>query len=119
MLTKEQNDRFTQVGPGTPMGNMFRCYWMPALLSEELPENDCPPVRIKLLGERLLAFRDSEGKLGLIDEFGSSGSVARDVIKAERIVDFTPRDYSVEGLLKRSGASALSALLNEQTMKTW
>jgi phenylpropionate dioxygenase-like ring-hydroxylating dioxygenase large terminal subunit len=51
------------------MGDLFRCYWIPALLSEELPDNDCPPVRVKLLSERLLAFRDSEGRLGLIDEF--------------------------------------------------
>ena len=69
MLKKEQNDYLTQTGPGTPMGELFRCYWMPALLSEELPEPDCAPVRVKLLGERLLAFRDSEGRLGLIDEF--------------------------------------------------
>ena len=69
MLRKEQNDYLCQTGPGTPMGEMFRCYWLPVFLSEELPENDCPPVRVKLLGERLLAFRDSEGRLGLIDEF--------------------------------------------------
>ena len=69
MLRKEQNDLLTQTGPGTPMGQLFRCYWIPALLAEELPENDCPPVRVKLLSERLLAFRDSEGRLGLIDEF--------------------------------------------------
>jgi phenylpropionate dioxygenase-like ring-hydroxylating dioxygenase large terminal subunit len=69
MLRKEQNDLLTQTGPGTPMGDLFRCYWIPALLAEELPENDCPPVRVKLLSERLLAFRDSEGRLGLIDEF--------------------------------------------------
>ena len=69
MLRKEQNDLLTQTGPGTPMGQMFRCYWLPALLTEELPENDCPPVRVKLLSERLLAFRDSEGRYGLVDEF--------------------------------------------------
>ncbi|MBZ7926370.1 aromatic ring-hydroxylating dioxygenase subunit alpha [Ensifer adhaerens] len=69
MLKKEQNDLLTQTGPGTPMGDMFRCYWIPALLAEELPDNDCAPVRVKLLGERLLAFRDSEGRYGLIDEF--------------------------------------------------
>ncbi len=51
-------------------------------------------------------------ELGLVDEFGSTGMVARDVIKAEKIVDFTPRDYSVEGLLKRSGVSMLSELLS-------
>jgi phthalate 4,5-dioxygenase oxygenase subunit len=69
MLRKEQNDLLTQTGPGTPMGEMFRSYWMPALLAEELPENGCPPVRIKLLSERLIALRDTEGRYGLIDEF--------------------------------------------------
>jgi phenylpropionate dioxygenase-like ring-hydroxylating dioxygenase large terminal subunit len=69
MLNKEQNDLVTQTGPGTAMGDLFRCYWLPILLSEELPEADCPPVRVKILSERLLAFRDSSGKLGLIDEF--------------------------------------------------
>ncbi len=69
MLRKEQNDLLTQTGPGTPMGRMFRAYWLPALLVEELPENDCPPVRVKMLYERLLAFRDSDGRYGLIDEF--------------------------------------------------
>ena len=69
MLRKEVNDLLTQTGSGTPMGAMFRQYWMPALHAEELPENDCPPVRVKLLSERLIAFRDSAGKMGLIDEF--------------------------------------------------
>ena len=69
MLKKEQNDLLTQTGPGTPMGDMFRCYWIPALLAEELPAADCPPVRVKLLSERMVAFRDSNNELGLIDEF--------------------------------------------------
>src|SRR5438132_3152702 len=69
MLKKEHNDLLTQTGPGTPMGRMFRNYWIPALLAEELPENDCPPVRVQLLSERLLAFRDTNGRYGLIDEF--------------------------------------------------
>src|SRR5881296_1463197 len=69
MLRKEQNDLLTQTGPGTAMGRMFRSYWLPALLASELPENDCPPVRVKLLSERLLAFRDTAGRLGLVDEF--------------------------------------------------
>ena len=69
MLTREKNDLLTQTGPGTPMGDLFRCFWHPALLAEELPEPDCPPVRVQLLSERLIAFRDSEGRLGLIDEF--------------------------------------------------
>ena len=69
MLKREQNELLTRTGPGTSMGRMFRSYWLPALLEEELPENDCPPVRVQLLGERLLALRDSGGRLGLIDEF--------------------------------------------------
>jgi phenylpropionate dioxygenase-like ring-hydroxylating dioxygenase large terminal subunit len=69
MLRKEQNDLLTQTGPGTPAGRLFRCYWLPVLLAEELPGNDCPPVRVKILSERLLAFRDTQGRLGLIDEF--------------------------------------------------
>ena len=69
MLRQEQNDLVTQTGPGTAMGRLFRCYWIPVLLADELPENDCPPVRVKLLSERLIAFRDSRGAYGLIDEF--------------------------------------------------
>ncbi|MBM3817583.1 MAG: aromatic ring-hydroxylating dioxygenase subunit alpha [Acidimicrobiia bacterium] len=69
MLKKEQNDLLTQTGPGTPLGRLFRRYWIPALLAEELPEPDCPPVRVKLLSERLIAFRDTDGRLGLMDEF--------------------------------------------------
>ena len=69
MLTKEKNDLLTQTGPDTPMGRIFRCYWIPALLAEELPEPDCPPVRVELLSEKLIAFRDTQGRLGLLDEF--------------------------------------------------
>ena len=70
MATKqEQNELLTRTGPGTAMGELFRRYWIPALLSEELPEPDCAPVRVQLLSERLLAFRDSSGRLGLVDEF--------------------------------------------------
>jgi phenylpropionate dioxygenase-like ring-hydroxylating dioxygenase large terminal subunit len=69
MLKREHNDLLTQSGPGTPLGRLFRSYWIPALLAEELPEPDCPPVRVQLLSERLIAFRDSNGTCGLIDEF--------------------------------------------------
>src|SRR6476661_8115117 len=69
MLKKEQNDLVCETGPGTPMGTLFRSYWLPVLHTDELPENECPPVRVKILSERLLAFRDSQGKYGLIDEF--------------------------------------------------
>ena len=71
MLTSEENDILTRVGPGTPLGELFRRYWIPALLSDEIPAPDCPPVRVKLLGEDLVAFRDSRGKVGLLDEYCS------------------------------------------------
>ena len=69
MLRKEVNDLLTQTDKGTPMGELFRQYWIPALLAQELPENDCPPVRVKLLGEAMIAFRDSDGRYGLMEEF--------------------------------------------------
>ena len=69
MLKPEQNQYLTRTDAGTAMGRLFRCYWLPALLASELPEDGCPPVRLKLLGEKLLAVRDGSGRLGLIDEF--------------------------------------------------
>jgi phenylpropionate dioxygenase-like ring-hydroxylating dioxygenase large terminal subunit len=69
MLRKEQNDLLTHTGPGTPMGQFFRRYWIPALLADELPTDEGPPVRVKLLSERLLAWRDTDGHLSLVDEF--------------------------------------------------
>ena len=69
MLTREDNELVTKTGPGTPMGDVLRRYWIPAFLVRELPEADCPPVRVQLLGERLVGFRDSQGRIGLVDEF--------------------------------------------------
>jgi phenylpropionate dioxygenase-like ring-hydroxylating dioxygenase large terminal subunit len=69
MLAREENVWVTQVGAETPMGNTMRRYWIPALLAWELPEPDCPPVRVKLLGEDLVAFRDTTGRVGLLDEY--------------------------------------------------
>jgi phthalate 4,5-dioxygenase oxygenase subunit len=67
-LSKEINEQLTQTNAGTPMGDLLRRYWMPALFADEVAGPDCPPVRLKLLGERLLAFRDSQNRLGVIDE---------------------------------------------------
>ena len=69
MLKPEENERLTRVGPGTAAGALFRRYWQPALLSEELPEPDCPPVRVRLLGEDLVAFRATGGAVGLVEAF--------------------------------------------------
>lgn len=67
MLTSENNQILTRVGPGTAMGGLFRHFWQPALLSEELSGPDCPPVRVRLMGEDFVAFRDSAGRVGLLD----------------------------------------------------
>ncbi|PWU03632.1 MAG: (2Fe-2S)-binding protein [Terriglobia bacterium] len=69
MLSREENDLLTQTGPGTPAGDYFRRYWLPALLSSEVPAPDSPPVRMRMLGEDLVAFRDTKGRVGLVDEF--------------------------------------------------
>ncbi|MPZ13545.1 MAG: Rieske 2Fe-2S domain-containing protein [Chloroflexi bacterium] len=65
MLTKEENDRLTGVGPGTPGGAFLRRYWIPAALSEELPAGGAP-IPVRLLGEDLVLFRDETGKPGLL-----------------------------------------------------
>jgi phthalate 4,5-dioxygenase len=66
MLKQEENELITRVGPGTPMGDTMRRYWMPALLASEVPQPDSDPVRVRLLGEDLIAFRDSNGQIGLV-----------------------------------------------------
>ncbi len=67
--THAENELLTRTGPGSAMGDLFRRYWIPVLRGDEIPAADCPPVRVQVLGERLIAFRDSGGRLGLIDEF--------------------------------------------------
>ena len=68
MLSEADNDLLTLTGPGTKMGALIRRYWIPALLSEEIPEPDGAPVRVRLMGEKLVAFRDSDGRVGLLAE---------------------------------------------------
>jgi phthalate 4,5-dioxygenase len=69
MLSREDNERITRTNAGTPMGEAFRRYWIPAALSSELPEPDGAPVRVRLLGEDLVAFRDTSGNVGLVTAF--------------------------------------------------
>ncbi|MDA0241447.1 MAG: Rieske 2Fe-2S domain-containing protein [Proteobacteria bacterium] len=66
MTTAAENEILTRVGPGTPMGGLMRQYWIPAAASTEF-EVDGDPVRLKLLGEELIGFRDSNGKVGIMD----------------------------------------------------
>src|SRR5688572_4890000 len=68
MLSASDNELITRTGPGTPMGNLMRQYWIPAVQSAELAAPDCPPLRIRVLNENLIAFRATSGKVGLIDD---------------------------------------------------
>ena len=69
MLSQADNEAITRVGPGTPMGELMRRYWQPVLLSREAAEPDCDPVRVRVLGEDLVAFRDTSGRVGLLAEW--------------------------------------------------
>ncbi len=67
MLSAADNELLTRTDRDQPMGQYFRRYWQPVALSEELAEPDGPPVRVNILGEELVAFRDTDGTLGLLD----------------------------------------------------
>ncbi len=75
-MNKEMSETLTRTGPGTAMGNVMRRYWVPIISSNEISEPDGPQVRVQILGEKLLAFRDSDGKPGLISEFCSHRGVS-------------------------------------------
>ena len=68
MLTSEENDLLCRVENGAPMGQLMRRHWLPACMSEEVAEPDGTPVRIRALGQDLVAFRDTKGRLGVLDE---------------------------------------------------
>src|SRR5215212_565470 len=68
MLKTSDIELLTQTGSGTPMGELFRRFWLPALLPNELPSPDCAPMRLRMLGEDLVAFRDTQGKVGFVAE---------------------------------------------------
>jgi phthalate 4,5-dioxygenase oxygenase subunit len=69
MLSREDNELLVRVGPGTAMGNLFRRFWTPLMLASELGGRDSAPVRVNVLGENLVAFRDSGGTIGLLDAY--------------------------------------------------
>jgi phthalate 4,5-dioxygenase len=68
MLNTTDNELLTRTGPGTPMGDLFRRFWLPALQVSELPQPDCPPVRFRILGEDLVAFRDTNGEVAFFSQ---------------------------------------------------
>jgi phthalate 4,5-dioxygenase oxygenase subunit len=69
MLSAERNLFMTRIGRGQPMGELFRHFWLPLTLSEQLPDRDGDPVRLRLLGEDLVVFRDTNGQIGAVGAF--------------------------------------------------
>jgi phthalate 4,5-dioxygenase oxygenase subunit len=69
MLTTEENELLCRVEGDAPMGQLMRRHWLPACMIEEVAEPDGDPIRIRLLGENLVVFRDTEGRVGILDEF--------------------------------------------------
>ena len=67
MLSTQDNELLTRTGAATPGGAFFRRFWLPVALSRELPRPDCPPIRLKVMGEDLIAFRDSTGRVGVVE----------------------------------------------------
>jgi phthalate 4,5-dioxygenase len=121
MLSKEQNDLITQTDSGTPMGDIMRRYWLPALLSEEIPAPDCPPVQVRLLGEDLVAFRDSNGRIGLMDEHcshrGTSLFYGRNEEYALRCI-YHGWKYDVDGNVLDTPAEPAGSRFKEKVRQT-
>ncbi|HZO30838.1 MAG TPA: Rieske 2Fe-2S domain-containing protein [Chloroflexota bacterium] len=69
MLTAEESSLLTGTNAGTPMGTLFRRFWLPVLAAHELTECDGPPLRLRVLGEELVAFRDTEGAIGIVSAY--------------------------------------------------
>ena len=93
MLSREDNEFLTHSGPGTPMGELLRRFWMPALLSEELPERDGPPKKIKILGEDLLAKlgRSAEAREEFERAAAMAGNAREKELLLERAASMGPR----------------------------
>jgi phenylpropionate dioxygenase-like ring-hydroxylating dioxygenase large terminal subunit len=69
MLSREDNAYLTRTGPGTPMGTLFRRFWLPLFLSSELPDSDGQPMRTRILGEDLVGYRDTNGHVGVLEAY--------------------------------------------------
>ena len=117
MLSAKDNALLCRIGPGTPMGNVFRQYWIPAIRSDELPSPDCPPVRVKLLGEELIGFRTTSGAVGLMQNAcphrGASLFFGRNEEEGLRCV-YHGWKFDVDRRLRRHAVRARRVQLQEQ-----
>lgn len=76
MLSHDDNELMCRVGPATPMGKALRRYWVPILSSYQLPEPDGDPVKVEIFGDKFVAFRNSDGVVGVLDEMCRHRSVS-------------------------------------------
>ena len=117
MLSEQDNDIMCRVGPGTPMGNLMREFWIPALMSSELPVPDGPPLRLRLLGENLISFRDSKGQVGIVTQAcphrGASLFFGRNEEEGLRCV-YHGWKFDVTGDVRRYAVGAGGEQLQEQ-----
>jgi len=121
MLLREENDLLTQVAAEKPLGQLMRHYWIPALLSDEIPEPDCPPVRVRLLGEDLVAFRDTNGRIGLLAEHcahrGTSLFFGRNEECGLRCI-YHGWKYDIEGKVLETPAEPAGTTLKDKVRQT-
>jgi phthalate 4,5-dioxygenase len=117
MLSKRDNELITHAGPGAPLGNLMRRYWVPALLSAEIPDAVGPPVQVRILGEELVAFRDSQGRIGLLDEHcshrGTSLFYGRNEECGLRCI-YHGWKYDVDGKVLETPAEPVSSTFHER-----
>ena len=97
MLSEDKNRQLTQVGPGTPMGEVLRRHWHPIAGIDELERNAVKPVR--LMGEDLVLFKDLSGQHGLVDEAGAWRRAGVGVMAGERVIHMAPQASRVPQLM--------------------
>ena len=83
-MRKEDNEYLTRIGPGTAMGNLLRRFWMPVLLEHEVPGPNQTPVRVRVMGENFLVWRDGKGEVGLFEEHCMHRRVSLALARCER-----------------------------------
>jgi hypothetical protein len=91
-MNQSENQLLTRVGPETPMGNFLRQYWIPVLQSADSPENDGAPLRMRLLCENLVAFRNTDGQIGLMVKHSQPNLILTDntdLLAAEKLSNGT------------------------------
>src|SRR6266576_2884429 len=117
MTSKQDNELLTHTNAGTPMGELMRRYWIPAFLSSEIPSPDSPPVQVRIVGEELVAFRDSDGRIGLLDEHcshrGTSLFYGRNEECGLRCI-YHGWKYDVEGNVPETPAEPAGSVFKEK-----